>query len=58
MIGLEVGRLQMELDWIEGRLEVVSLERQTAQRRLDALMVEVVTLWAQLAVGGGLDEVR
>lgn len=45
-VGLEVGRLQMEMGQMEGRLEVVSLERQAAQGRLDTLMMEVATLRA------------
>lgn len=57
-VGLEIGRLQTELGRMEGRLEVVSLERQAAQGRLDAQMAEVATLRAQVAGGGGLDEVR
>ena len=36
----------MELGQMEGRLDVVSLERQAVQGRSDALVVEVVTLRA------------
>ncbi len=48
----------MELGRTEGRLQVVNLERQATQGRLDALVAEVATLRAQVAVGGGLDELR
>lgn len=48
----------MELGWTEGRLEVVSLERQAVQGRENVLVVEVATLRVQVAVGGGMDELR
>ena len=50
---------------LEGRLEVVEVKRDRIQRRVDELqeerdrmVVEVVILRAQMAVGGGLRELR